>query len=415
MSAFTINTNGQIKTLITLNYNLVSNYNILLLVADNFGNNATAIISINVTNTLVSNNVTNAPISNAAVSPTAITRIASEIQDNTATLNGEIHSLGTNNDGNNHVSEYGFVYSLTSSQTNELQLGKIGVSKVGRANLTNTTSYSFAVPGLHPCAIYYFRAFAINDGGTNYGDISNFSTSNTYHRTSALNGVGDGMQNEMICGYSIHTYNIPLNHQKAYSLSLETASNISTNLSIYEGTNTNTLYIKAAPFSESTEGMSITFSEISNGTRYMVLPLASNTHRITFSNNSGQNQNYSLNIEEYLGTTPATGRLLTTPDKMGFYDSTNDTRFFWAHIPPNKNVWVVLDELRTRSDGNNTAIVLMASSSATYGPSSMSSRPLIVNNSGSQYRLLTMRNTSGVIARTGQQTIARFIFSFVDP
>ena len=403
-SAFTINTNGQISTITTLDYNVISNYNILVLVADVVGNNATAIITVS---------ITNVPIPNITATPTVTTIRASGIQNNSAILNGNLNELGTNSNGNNQVNEYGFVYSLTASHTDDLQLGKIGVSRVGRTKITNTGHYSFAIAGLHPCAIYYFRAFAVNDGGIAYGETSNFSTSSTYHRSFILSGEENGLQSSMLCAYSIHTYNVPLSYQKAYSLSLEADSNISANVNIYEGTNTNTLYIKASPFSESSEGMTITFSEISNGTRYMVLPLVSNTHRIVFSNNSDQNQNYNLNIEEYFGTIPATGRLLTTPDKMGYYDSTNDTRFFWAHIPPNKNVWVVLDELRTRVDVT-TAVVLMADSSATYGSSSMLSRSLIVNNSGSQYRLLTMRNTLGVTG-TGQQTIARFVFSFIDP
>ena len=397
-SAFSINTNGELMTVANLDHDTISVYNMLLLVSDHFGNNAITKITVN--------------ISDVDAPSVVATLRADEIQNNNAILNANLTGLGTNSNGDREVNEYGFLYSANLSQSTSLRLGRVGVKDVAGATLTNTGSYSFAIVGLSPGTTYYFRAFAVNDGGTSYGEVSNFST--TYHQNFALNSASDGVISNILHAISTHTYNVLLSHQTAYSLNLEATSGISNNAAIYEGTNTSPLYIKAGPFSESTEGMNVTFFGISNGTRYMVLPLASNTHRIVISNNSSQNENYSLNLEEYMGTNPATGRMLTTPGTMGYYDSTNDTRFFWSHIPPNKNLQVALDAIRTRSDGS-TAALLINDNIIAFSSFLTDTRSLSVSNSEPQYRLLTMRNTSGVLPSSAQQTIARFIFSFVDP
>ena len=396
--AFGINTNGQIKNIMRLDYDTTSNYSLAIQVSDAAGNTSNATVTVNITD--------------VDAAPSVATLNTSDIKNNSVTLNGNITYLGTNNDGGQQVNKYGFVYSTNASHTNNLQLEKSGVQGVVGANPGNVGTYSQIIAGLSPGSTYYFRAFAVNDGGTSYGEVSNFST--TCHQSFDLESATNTPQSNLLCAYSVHTYNVPLSHQKAYSLSLEAVSNVSANVNIYEGTNTSSLYIKKAPFSESAEFITITFSTISNGGRYMVLPLASNTHRIVVSNNSSQNENYSLKLEEYTGTNPTTGRLLTTPDKMGYYDSTNDTRFFWAHVPPNKDVRVDLDALRTRSDGN-TAVIVIGTEDAVFGSFFQDPDTFSISRSDSQYRLLQMRNTSGVTSNIGQQTIARLIFSFVDP
>ena len=399
--AFTINTNGQLKTIMTLDYDTTSNYNLTVQVSDEAGNSSNATITISVTDV-------DAP-------PTVTTLSASQIQNNNATLNGNLIDLGSNGDGSEQVNEYGFIYSSNVSQANSLQLGESSVQKVVRANLTNAGAYSQIVAGLSPGAAYYFRAFAVNDGGTSYGSVSNFST--TYHQTFTLNSVTNGVQSNSIYPQSTHTHTVTLSHDLMYSLTVEANSNISSNVSVHEGFSANPLYIKAGPFSSTPASQNniVTFAGVGNGTnghRYMILPLASNFHRIVISNNSEQSENYSLNLEEYLGTSPDTRRLLVDPQRMGYYDSASDPRFFWVHLPANKKLQIELDGIR--AGGTGQAVVNIPGFSAIpFSSSDTSTRAFTTNFNEPQYLAVVMRNQ---LFETGaaQQTSVRLIFRFVD-
>ena len=334
--------------------------------------------------------------------PTVVTLNASVIQNNSVTLNANISYLGSNSDGSEEVNEYGFLYNTNASQSNGLQLGKSGVTKIAGTKLSNTGSFSFVLAGLSPCLPYYFRAFAVNDGGVSYGEVSNFPSTN---QNFSISGVDAGWQNNILCPYSTHSYEVTLSHERVYSLSVEATSNISDNISVYEDINAEPLYVKPGPFSESADGMNVTFSGISGGTRYMLLPLVSNSHRVVFSNTSDQSQNYSLNLEEYLGSIPSTGRLLLEPQKMGYYDSTNDIRYFWVHILPNKNIQVELDAIR--ADGSIG--IILGGLSVGFNSFVTNTQILEVKENFSQYSLLSMRSST-----TNAQTNARFIFRLVD-
>ena len=389
--AFSIITNGQLKTTMRLDYDTTSNYSLTVEVRDAAGNNSNATVTINVTD--------------VDATPTVTTLNASEIRDNSVILNGNLNYLGSNSDGNEQINEIGFLYSTNASQHSDLQLGKNGVQRNSDNNPANTGNYSQVIAGLSPGTAYYFRAFAVNDGGTGYGNITNFST--TYHRNFTLSGATNGEQTRIIHAHSTHTYSVPLRHDLMYSLTVEADSNISSNVMVYEGLSTEPFYIKAAPF---TSG-GVTFPGFSNGHRYMVLPLDSNSHRIVISNNSGQNENYSLNLAEYLGINPDTRRLLVTPQKMGFYDSTSDPRHFWVHIPANKKIQIARDGYTNR--GTRAAFLRFPNASdETFSPVLTLTRTF--NNPASnehQYSVLSMRNSFG---GTLQQTSHRLVFSFVD-
>ena len=361
--------------------------------------------------------------------PTVTTIAVSGIENSSVTLNGNIDRLGTNNDGSQQISEYGFIYSINASRADSLQLGETGVKKIAGDSIANTGQYSHVIANLPPGTIHYFRAFAINDGGTSYGGVSNFST--TYHQIFALSGVTNGVQSNNIYPQSTHTYSIPLSHLLCYSLTIESTSNISRSVTVYEGLSSDPLYTKAGPFTSAPSGTGSatnvtggstnvlpfpapTFSGITNGKRYMVLPLASNSHRIVVSNNGEQNENYSLNLEEYLGTNPDTRRLLIYPKRMGYYDSANDPRFFWVHVPPNKNLEVRLDAFRSSS--GFVGITYPGRATITISSTLSSTKTFTINSNESQYVALSMRNTLDASPFVAfQSTNFRLVFGFVDP
>ena len=396
---FSINTNGQLKTIMTLDYDTTPNYNLTVQVSDGAGNSSNATITISITD--------------VDVPPTVATLSASQIQNNNATLNGNLSSLGSNSDGNQQVGEYGFVYSTNASQTNNLLLGESGVQKAVGLNPASTGTYSHTIAGLFPGINYYFRAFALNDGGTSYGEVSNFST--TYHQTFILSNLTNGSQSNSIYPQSTHTYTVTLSHELVYSLTVEANSNISSNVSVYEGFSANPLYIKAGPFSSTVASVSVAFAGVGNGTnghRYMILPLASNSHRIVISNDSEQSESYSLNLEEYLGTSPDARRLLVDPQRMGYYDSANDPRHFWIHLPANKKLQIEFDGIRAGGTGQ-AVLSAPGFSTISFTTSQTSTRSFNFNFNEPQYLAIVMRNQ---FLETGaaQQTSIRLIFRFVD-
>ena len=115
--AFSIHPNGQIKIIMKLDYDSISNYSLVVEVADAASNTSNAIITVNITD--------------VDADPAVATLQAGGVKNNNVTLNGELISLGTNSDGSTRVNEYGFIYSTNSSQTTNLQLGKSGVTRIG--------------------------------------------------------------------------------------------------------------------------------------------------------------------------------------------------------------------------------------------------------------------------------------------
>ena len=347
--AFSISTNGQLKTIMSLDYDTISNYSLTVEVRDAAGNTSNASITVKITD--------------VDAAPTVATLNASGVQNNSAVLNGNVSHLGTNSDGSEQVNEYGFVYSTNISQSNDLHLGKSGVERVGRVNINELGAYSYAIAGLSPGTAHYFRAFAVNDGGTNYGNISNFST--TYHQTFTLNSTTNEMQSNLIHPLSIHTYNIPLSNTYSFNLTVDAVSNVLDSLAIYEGTNTNNLYIRPGPFSIVTRGNPIamnnitkvttTFEGVDSGRRYLVLPLVTTSHRLVISNNNMESESYTLTLGEETGTTNhLIGRLLIDETPTEFLTN-NQPELYWFHMPPNRSfldvAWIGLLSSNTTTCG----------------------------------------------------------------
>ena len=115
------------------------------------------------------------------------------------------------------------------------------------------------------------------------------------------------------------------------------------NLTIYEDTTTNELYIQAGPFSITTSGVgggtsniTTTFSDADSGRRYLVLPLATTNHRLVISNSNMGEEIYTLTLGEERGTaSQPIGRLLVDETLMDF-SSNNEPELYWLHMPPNQ-------------------------------------------------------------------------------
>jgi hypothetical protein len=88
---------------------------------------------------------------------TLTTSVVTNITPNTATAAGYI-----SNDGGSPITERGVVYALNSNPT-------VANSKVAAAS-ADTGVYSVTLSNLVPATAYYVRAYAINAGGTYYGN-----------------------------------------------------------------------------------------------------------------------------------------------------------------------------------------------------------------------------------------------------
>lgn len=97
---------------------------------------------------------------------------ATSVADAAATLNGNISA-----DGGSTVTERGFVYALTSENSNP-QIGGTGVIQVIDAG-GGTGAFSSPVTGLDPLANYTLVAYAINGDGTAYSTSTSFTTLET--------------------------------------------------------------------------------------------------------------------------------------------------------------------------------------------------------------------------------------------
>lgn len=96
--------------------------------------------------------------------PSVTTGTASAVTPWSATLAGNIDFIGCT-----PVSQYGIEYSGISG----FEPG-IGMKKVG-ANLSGT-GFSVDLSPLAPNTVYYYRAYAVNDGGIAYGEEMSFTT-----------------------------------------------------------------------------------------------------------------------------------------------------------------------------------------------------------------------------------------------
>jgi hypothetical protein len=98
--------------------------------------------------------------------PEVTTKSASGINPDSATLNGEIVSAGTNDE----ITEYGFLYGTAAPPSIKVQVGDTG------SNIDAGGKFEFKLSGLQPDTAYYFQSYAKNSAEIAYGKIESFTT-----------------------------------------------------------------------------------------------------------------------------------------------------------------------------------------------------------------------------------------------
>ena len=284
----------------------------------------------------------------------------SVIELTNAILQGKLTELGDSSDRQAQVSEHGFIYSTIASTENTLLLEAHGVQKTNLGTKHTTGQFSNRLIDLDECTTYYYRAFAVNDIGTNFSEVRSFSPRNQ-HATFSLSGATEGEQSGLICPGGTHTYSVPLSNTHSYNLTVNIASNVLDNFVIYEGTTTNEIYIQPGPFSVTVGGGGInnpitnTFYGTNSGRRYLVLPLKTVNHRLVISNSRAGIEDYTLTLGEETNTSGGRpiGRLLVGDTLMGFF-SNNEPELYWAHLLANSKLFVTIPGVVS---GNNCGVL----------------------------------------------------------
>lgn len=124
------------------------------------------------------------PVTGSGVStpPSVATGAASAITTNSATLAGNITANGCTS-----VTSYGIEYSLTNNFAT-------GTGTQAAASNLSAGAFSTSISGLTPSTTVYYRAYAVNAGGTGYGPQQSFTTAAPpppVVTTTALPVVGD--------------------------------------------------------------------------------------------------------------------------------------------------------------------------------------------------------------------------------
>ncbi|WP_420387252.1 Calx-beta domain-containing protein [Roseivirga sp.] len=111
-------------------------------------------------------------VNSASAAPSITTSTATSLTTTTATLNGDVTS-----DGNDAVTERGFVYAKTSDDATPT-LAEVNGSTIFKVTVTGTTGvYNSSVTGLLAGTNYSYIAYATNSQGTTEGSVQTFSTS----------------------------------------------------------------------------------------------------------------------------------------------------------------------------------------------------------------------------------------------
>ena len=117
--------------------------------------------------------------------PRVETKAAEEITQSSAIISGIVHD-----GGGVTVTQRGFVWSSTDKYPNLTQ--NDGSVVVG----SGTGNFSYAINGFEPQSVYYFRAYAINQTGTEYGESLGFTAIDEIQPCPDLPIITDAEGNE---------------------------------------------------------------------------------------------------------------------------------------------------------------------------------------------------------------------------
>jgi hypothetical protein len=175
-------------------------------------------------------------------SPTLITGSASAVTINTATLAATINSIGCT-----AVTGYGIEYSLVN--------GFVNGTVVSASNL-NAGAFSVHLSGLTPATTYYYKAFAINGGGTGYGMQQSFTTASPVLTATSLNAFGascinvvNGPNSFTISSAGLTNANVNVGPLPGYSFSTSATGTYSNSLSLTQpgGAYSQIIFVKFTP------------------------------------------------------------------------------------------------------------------------------------------------------------------------
>jgi len=136
--------------------------------------------------------LSNCKVENIQVPPSVVTKPATDVSLTSATLNGEVIS-----EGGQATNDRGFVFSKTetiptfSNQKLPMAYG------LGPFNTTLTN--------LDLGTTYYFRAYATNPAGTQFGSVEKFSTLDAKLPNVSINNLSNISDNSVLVDYSIST------------------------------------------------------------------------------------------------------------------------------------------------------------------------------------------------------------------
>ncbi|MFZ4058574.1 MAG: beta strand repeat-containing protein, partial [Ferruginibacter sp.] len=179
--------------------------------------------------------------------PSVTTGSASAITTTTATLAGSIPSIGCSS-----ISGYGIEYSLVNGFAS-------GNGTSIASNNLSAGSFAVALNGLTASTTYYYKAYATNDAGTNYGTQQSFTTAAppppvvtvttpSAFGTLCLNVVSAASSID-ITGANLTTANLVVGPLAGFSFATTAAGTFTSSLSLTQtgGTFTQTVYVKFTP------------------------------------------------------------------------------------------------------------------------------------------------------------------------
>ncbi len=108
--------------------------------------------------------------------PKVLTNAASDIDSDSAVLNGTIDSFGDDDE----ITEYGFYYGTTSTPTTKKMVGD------DEDNIDEGDDFDYTLTGLNAGTTYYFRAYAKNSEGLAYGTTRSFKTTGSIASNSVF-------------------------------------------------------------------------------------------------------------------------------------------------------------------------------------------------------------------------------------
>ncbi|HEX7846207.1 MAG TPA: hypothetical protein VF476_10445, partial [Chitinophagaceae bacterium] len=175
---------------------------------------------------------------------TVTTGASSAITTTTATLAGNVSSNGCS-----PLLSYGIEFSTANGFANGTGTQRPSTNITGG-------NFSSGLTGLAPSTTYYYKAYAVNGGGTAYGAQQSFTTVSPVLNATALTGFGNicigatSVQNAFtLTGANLTAANIVVGPLNGYAFSTTAAGTYTATLTVTAtgGVYNNAIYVKLSP------------------------------------------------------------------------------------------------------------------------------------------------------------------------